>query len=171
MLDALLGLFAPSEAVEMMEAVEVPRPITLRVNSLKARRRELAAALIARGVNLDPIGPWSKVGLVVYDSKVPIGATPEYMAGHYMLRGASSFMPVMALAPQGGETVVDMAAAPGGKTSYVAALMKNTGVVYANELNPARLRSITGNLGRLGVTNAVVCNYDGRELPRVLGAR
>jgi ribosomal RNA methyltransferase Nop2 len=65
--------------------------------------------------------------LVVYESKVPIGATPEYMAGHYMLQGASSFMPCMALAPQPGETVVDMAAAPGGKTTYVASLMKNTG--------------------------------------------
>ncbi|KAF6263178.1 NOL1/NOP2/sun family-domain-containing protein [Scenedesmus sp. NREL 46B-D3] len=169
MLDQLTVLFPPGEVLELCEACETPRPITLRVNSLKARRRELAAALIARGVNLDPIGPWSKVGLVVYDSKVPIGATPEYMAGHYMLQGASSFMPVMALAPQSGETVVDVAAAPGGKTSYIAALMKNSGTIFANELNPARLKSISANLSRLGVTNTVLCNYDGRQLPSVVG--
>lgn len=171
MLDTFLGMFSVPEAIACIEANELKRPITLRTNTLKTRRRELAAALINRGVNLDPIGKWSKVGLVVYESNVPVGATPEYMAGYYMLQGASSFLPVMALAPQEGEQIVDMAAAPGGKTTYVAALMRNTGSIFANEINKQRLKSIQANLQRMGVSNTVVCSYDGRELPKVLGEK
>ncbi|RZC28828.1 putative 28S rRNA (cytosine(4447)-C(5))-methyltransferase, partial [Glycine soja] len=114
------------ELMELIEAFEKPRPICLRTNTLKTRRWDLADVLINRGVNLDPLSKWSTVGLVVYDSQVPIGATPEYMAGFYTLQSASSFLPFMALAPQEKERVVDMAAAPGGKTTYIAALMMNT---------------------------------------------
>ncbi|KAG0078905.1 rRNA (cytosine-C5-)-methyltransferase nop2 [Linnemannia elongata] len=156
-------------AIEFFEANEVPRPVTIRTNTLKTRRRELAQSLINRGVNLDPVGKWSKVGLQVFDSPVPIGATPEYLAGHYMLQAASSFLPVMALAPQEHERVLDMASAPGGKSTYIAALLKNTGMVFANDANKDRTKSLVANIHRLGVKNAVVCNYDGREFPGVIG--
>lgn len=142
------------------------------------------------------------------------GATPEYLSGQYMLQGASSFLPVMALSPQEGELVLDMSSAPGGKTTYIgknfcsyiesksfknelykslfiylhetmtgwhvnvlnqtndiasplAQLMRNTGVIVANDANADRLKSVVGNIHRLGVTNTVVCNYDGRQFPKV----
>ncbi|KAG0313478.1 rRNA (cytosine-C5-)-methyltransferase nop2 [Dissophora globulifera] len=169
LMEKLFYIFPVSEAIEFFEANEVPRPVTIRTNTLKTRRRELAQALINRGVNLDPIGKWSKVGLQIFDSPVPVGATPEYLAGHYMLQAASSFLPVMALAPQEHERVLDMASSPGGKSTYIAALLKNTGMVFANDANKDRTKSLVANIHRLGVKNAVVCNYDGREFPGVIG--
>ena len=159
-----VDLFPLSELLEFLDASEVERPVTIRTNTLKTRRRDLAQALIARGVNLDPIGKWSKVGLVVYESQVPIGATPEYLAGHYMLQGASSLLPVMALAPQENERNLDMCAAPGGKTTYIGALMRNTGMLVANDANKARTKALVANIHRMGVHNATVCCYDGRKL-------
>lgn len=98
-----------------------------------------------------------------------VGATPEYLAGHYMLQAASSFLPVIALSPQPHERVLDMASSPGGKTTHMAALMQNTGIIFANDANKARTKSLTANVHRLGCKNVVVCSYDGREFPKVMG--
>ena len=62
MVDKFLQIFPVSEIMDVLEANEVQRPVTIRTNSLKTRRRDLAQALINRGVNLDPVGKWSKVG-------------------------------------------------------------------------------------------------------------
>lgn len=166
----LFALFSPSEAFAFFEANETPRPVVLRTNTLRTNRRSLATALINRGVRLQPVGKWSKVGLQVFETSVPLGATPEYLAGHYILQAASSFLPVMALAPQPGERILDMAAAPGGKTTYISALMRNTGAVFANDSNRKRAKGLIGNVHRLGVKNTIICNYDAKEaFPRILG--
>ncbi|KAJ1361626.1 hypothetical protein KIN20_020921, partial [Parelaphostrongylus tenuis] len=157
----------PSELIEFLDANEQQRSVTIRTNTLKTRRGDLAKSLINRGMNIDPAAPWTKVGLVVYDSQVPIGATPEYLAGHYMIQGLSSLLPVMALAPQPGDRVLDMCAAPGGKTSHIAGLMKNSGVLFANDANIARCRAVIGNLHRLGVNNAIVSNLNAEEYAKL----
>ena len=164
LVELFLQMLSPAEALELLEANERPRPVTIRCNTLKTKRRTLAQALIARGVNLDPVGDWSRVGLKIYESQVPIGATPEYLAGHYMLQSAASFLPVMALAPREGECVLDMCASPGGKSTHIAAMMKNSGLLICNDVNKKRLTSLISNLHRMGVHNAVISNDDGRKL-------
>ncbi|KAH9997230.1 NOL1/NOP2/sun family-domain-containing protein [Russula vinacea] len=160
--EKLFQLFPVAEALEFFDANEVPRPVTIRTNTLRTRRRDLAQALINRG-------KWTNVGLQVFESSIPIGATPEYLSGHYMLQAASSFLPVIALSPQPHERVLDMASAPGGKTTHMAALMQNTGIIFANDANKARTKSLTANVHRLGCKNVIVCSYDGREFPKVMG--
>lgn len=169
LMSKLLDLFPLDEIINFLEANEVQRPVTIRTNTLKTRRRDLAQALINRGVNVDPLDKWTKVGLIIYNSQVPIGATPEYLTGHYMLQGASSFLPVMALAPQANERILDMCAAPGGKTTYIGSLMRNTGILVANDANKDRARAIIANVHRLGLTNTIVTNLDGRSFTEHMG--
>lgn len=167
--EKLYDLFSPSEAFDFFEANESARPMVIRTNTLRTNRRDLASALINRGVTLEPVGKWSKVGLQIFESNVPLGATPEYLAGNYIIQAASSFLPVMALAPQENERVLDMSAAPGGKTTHMAALMRNTGCIFANDMSKSRSKGLVGNIHRLGCRNVVVCNYDAREFPKPMG--
>ena len=68
LVDMVFNLFSPNESLEFIEANENARPLTIRTNTLKTKRKDLAKALIQRGVQLDPIAEWSKVGLKIYES-------------------------------------------------------------------------------------------------------
>lgn len=168
-IDILIDVLGPLELHSFVTACERPRPLTIRTNTLRVKRRDLAQMLISRGVNLDPVGDWCKEGLQVFSSQVPVGATPEYLRGYYIIQDAASFLPVIALQPQRGERVLDMASAPGGKTTHIAALMGNTGTLYANDSNKARIPALQANMARMGVMNAVVINYDARDLCKHIG--
>lgn len=77
-------------------------------------------------------------------------------------------LPVMALAPQENERILDMCSAPGGKSSHIASIMKNTGVLFANDANADRIKAVVGNFHRLGVVNAVVSCEDGCKFGSIM---
>lgn len=167
MMGLLMKIFPLEELKKYLDSSDTERPVTIRTNTLKTRRKDLAQELINLGINVDPID-WSKEGLIVYDSPVPIGATATYLAGHYILQGAGSFLPVMALQPQPNERILDLSAAPGGKTTHIAQIMKNTGVIFANDISKERCRAVSANCHRLGVINTVICHTDGRTFPKTM---
>ncbi len=113
-----------------------------------------------KGYSLTPL-PWCPYGFRVNRSPYKLGASPEYLKGYYQIQGPASMLPVHLLRPEPGDVVLDVAAAPGVKTSQAAQLMENRGLIVALDVNPSRLRSMRSNLSRLGVHNAVVLHMDG----------
>ncbi|KAF9760980.1 25S rRNA (cytosine(2870)-C(5))-methyltransferase [Nosema granulosis] len=161
--DKIFELFPKKEALTFMEESEKRRPVTIRTNTLLCRRKDLHQKLTSRGVDLEQLD-WCDVGSVVFNSNVPLGATPEYLAGYYMIQGGPSMLAVLNLDLKEDLKVVDMCAAPGGKTTHIAALMNNTGVLYANDVNEDRIVALKSNILRMNVQNAIVTNYDARKL-------
>lgn len=168
LLEKLLSLVKVSDYLKFLDANENQRPVTIRVNTIRTHTNDLRQNLNDRGVRLEPI-PWNKLGLIVVESQVPVGATPEYLSGHYMLQSPSSFLPVIALNPTPDSRVLDMCAAPGGKTTHMAQLMKNKGTIIANDFTTSRCSALVANIHRLGVTNAIVVNYNGLAFPDIMG--
>jgi len=132
----------------------------LRVNTLKIDPRVLVKRLEAKGVTLEKI-PWLAYGYW-YEADFSLGATPEYLLGYYYLQGAASQLVAEAVAPAPGATVLDMAAAPGSKTTHLAQLMENKGVIVALDSNVQRLAALRNNCERLMVQNVLMVKKDAR---------
>ncbi len=149
-----IAFFGEEETLRLVEAMEKGIPKHIRVNTLKIDERELIERLEDRGFSLER----TEVPLCYKVVKEPfsIGATPEYLMGYYYVMEKSSCVPPLALNPKPGETVADFASSPGGKTTFLAQLMENKGVIIAIEANEERIQPLIDNIHRMGVLNTVV---------------
>ncbi len=138
-----------------IETMKTPQPYWLRVNTLKIGEQKLIRRLENKGFVLERYGKLNAYRVVEMPVKHP-GATLEHSLGYYYIQDLASMMPALALGPGPGDIVLDMAAAPGSKTSMMAQMMNNTGTIIANDVNIGRIKALSANIERLGITNTII---------------
>ncbi len=139
-------------------------PKAIRMNPLKMDPTQTRKRL-ERYFSLTPI-PWCADAYWVSGERRDVGNTIEHQLGYFYIQEAASMLPPVVLAAQPGERVLDMAAAPGSKTTQLAAMMHNTGVIVANDRG-IRLRPLGINVQKCGCSNVLITNMDGRALKRL----
>lgn len=137
---------------------------SIRVNTFKISHQEFQKRMQSIGVKLTKI-PFIREG---YYAEAPfsLGAIAEYLLGYYYLQEAAAQLPAEILAPQQTDTVLDMCAAPGGKTTQLSQLMNNKGTIVATEYKEHRMTSLYGNLERMGTENVIVLKTNAVNLLR-----
>jgi len=135
------------------------KPESFRINTLKVSNNlfeEFSSIPVSRVKWFDSAR--------VLEQKISLGKTIEYFLGYIHPQSISSMVPPLILSPKENEMVLDLTAAPGSKTTQISALMKNTGMIVAND-EPDREVFIVNNLARLGALNVLVTNRDAKRWP------
>lgn len=151
-MEALLG----GEAEPFLRTYDEPRAYGLRLNSRKLDDLSVPLDRLYERFGLAPV-PWCPDGFYYAEESRP-GRHPYHAAGLYYIQEPSAMSAAELLAPQPGELILDLAAAPGGKATQIAARLAGSGLLIANEIHPARARVLSGNIERMGIANAVVTN-------------
>ena len=149
-----------------LRALALPPRRALRLNPQRNGAEQAAAPFLPDGA---PRVPWEPLGRYLAADAKP-GAGIAHAAGAFYLQDASAMAPVAALDPRPGERVLDLCAAPGGKSGQIAARLNGRGFLLSNEIEFSRARILLGNLERLGVANAFVTSASAEALARVLPA-
>ena len=150
---ALLG----SEYEDFLASFDRPLCTGLRRNPLKTG----FTGDLSR-FSLSPV-PWCPTGFY-YDAVSRPGLSPYHAAGLYYLQEPSAMAPADLLDPQPGERVLDLCAAPGGKSTQLAGKLRGKGLLVCNEINAKRAKILSGNIERLGISNALVLNEHPKRL-------
>lgn len=144
---------------------------SIRVNTLKISVKELVQRL-EKNWQLTPI-PWCSEGFWIEhkgtgdEKRRDIGNLLEHSLGYIYVQEAASMIPPVVLAPEDNELIVDMCAAPGSKTTQIAQMMHNTGLLIANDYDIDRLKALSINCERCGVSNLVITRMQGQQFKHV----
>ncbi|HDC4394167.1 TPA: 16S rRNA (cytosine(1407)-C(5))-methyltransferase RsmF [Enterobacter cloacae] len=151
---------------DFIAACQRPLRRSIRVNTLKISVADFLALVSPYHWQLTPV-PWCEEGLWIEredEASLPLGSTAEHLSGLFYIQEASSMLPVAALFADGNapERVMDVAAAPGSKTTQIAARMANRGAILANEFSASRVKVLHANISRCGIQNVALTHFDGR---------
>ncbi|MCW8996047.1 MAG: 16S rRNA (cytosine(1407)-C(5))-methyltransferase RsmF [Psychromonas sp.] len=166
---------------ELIEFSHRPLRRAIRVNTLKISLADFHQRAAEQGWHLSPI-PWCSEGFWIStedeDEQSPLGNSAEHLAGLFYIQEASSMMPVAALfhffKKSSASVLLDAAAAPGSKTTQMAANMNNQGLIIANEFSSSRIKMLHANIQRCGIKNVALTHFDaavfGKWLPDTFDA-
>ena len=137
----------------------------IRVNRLKISPEELKKRLDKLGWVLEPV-PWCKDGFWARhrEGRLDLGNTMEHQLGYYYIQEAASMIPPIVLDPQPGDLVLDVAAAPGSKTTQIGEMMNNEGLIIGNDVSGLRLAPLGVNIQRMGLKNSIQTLRDATKI-------
>ena len=160
----LCAQYGEETAERIAQGYEAQRAVTLRVNPLKGNVQTVKEKLEALGIAVTPVS-WYGDAMIVHDVREDaLEKLPMYEAGEIYLQSLSSMIPPLLMGTKPGENVLDMAAAPGGKTTQIAALTGNQAMITACEMNKIRADRLKYNVQRQGASRVTVMNIDSRNL-------
>lgn len=155
----------PAEQWEpVCASFEVPKPTTFRANTLKGEPEALRAELEAAGFIVEPVA-WCPSAFILRSRRLAdLQETAAYREGRLYVQSLSSLLPVLVLDPQPGEQVLDLAAAPGSKTTQIACLMRGQGRLVANDANRVRFYKLQANVRQQGASNVELSRQYGERI-------
>ena len=140
------------------------RTVTLRVNTLKTNRNSIEQILNKEGITFEEVS-WNENALILQNvNEQKVQNLEIYKNGKIYLQSLSSMMPVIAIEPKAKENILDMASAPGGKTTQIAAITNNEAFITACEKNKIRAERLKYNIEKQGATSVNVLVEDSRNL-------
>ena len=155
------------ETEQLLREFNKPTLISIRVNTLKASVEEVAAQLKIEGKK--PIIGRYVPTVIKFKGPYNFSKSKLYQEGKIIPQDEACAYATLILNPKPGEKVVDMCAAPGGKTTHMAELMRNEGVIYALDIDENRIKVLKQNIERMGIKNVKIMKIDCRKAPQILG--